>query len=229
MFWLEMQAEWSRSLLELTEANIRLFSTAVETAIEAVQPEPEPPSPFAALFDWANPFVAVDRTTFAPLAELINGRQNTGQFMGSFGASSNPWVNPWLANVGVGVPWAAFMGDHGFMGNHLIGQPAFGLNLFGSSFTPSGNLWNANPWARVWHWAQSGVGLTANPFIATNPIFSGNPWDWLGQIPTMANMMAPVGNQVTAAWLAPFQPPRSSRLASPSAWNWPLHGSGFLH
>lgn len=230
MFWLEMQAEWARSMLQLTEANIRSFTAAVETVVETVQPKPEPVSPVAVMFGSDNPFLTAYTNWFAPLSETMNGGRAAGHSRdlsgGLLSSHANPWVHPTMASLWANTPFSGLMSDQ------RVRNQAFGSNLLGSGVGGGGNLWNADAWLQPRNWAPWNAGMAAFPMFSGNSAFSCAPWASLwqipAQIPNMGPWMAPFGHHAATAWLAPFQP-RTAAVASPSAWTWPLNGSGWLH
>ena len=226
MFLAEMQAEWARTMLQLTDANLRSFNAALEIVVETARPKPKPASPFAALFGAAD-FSSAGAGIANPFAPFI-AMMTSGNEAGPFGGASNPWAQPWLASLWANTPWASLMANPAFGANLL------GANLLGSGFAGGSNVWNANPWLQAWQGAQSNAGLTSNPFLGSNPFLSGNPWGSLWQMPGNSNPSSPVAllqditKQATNAWLAAFQPNQVPVEAS-ATWTWPLSGSTLRH
>ncbi len=226
MFLAEMQAEWARTMLQLTDTNLRSFNAALEIVVETARPKPKPASPFAALFGAADfsPANVGTANPFAPFFAMMTG----GHDAGLFGGASNPWVQPWMASLWANTPWASLMANSAFGTNRL------GANPLGSGFAGGSNIWNVNPWLQAWQWAQSNAGLASNPFLSGNSFLSGNPWGSLWQMPGIGNPYSPVAmlqgitNQAANAWLAAFQP-RQVPVESPATWTWPLSGSTLRH
>ena len=227
MLFLDLQAELVRSWMQLAESGTKSMTAAIQGAAEAVQPKPEPVSPFAAMFTAANPFLAHNpffaHNPFVAMAASPQAGWPMTAFMTQPATPLSSFLpSPsFLPGMWNPMSWSSLFAPQMFAPSlfapGLFGAGLFGANLSGnpwSAFFGAGNnwaqnAWSGNPWASLWQMPASQPQPSISSFV--------DAWTASYRIAT---------EHATEALLTPFKQPAASEN---TGWTWPMGGSGRVH